>query len=169
MNFLCKHPKSYTDSREHLAKLCADLIDKYVATNAKVVDAGCGNRELERYCKNYIGVDLLEGHNIEESIPKGDVVCFIDVLEHVEDLAAVLNNVDADYVLISMPMEHRLPDSDHKRRISMGTIERFTEWELMNYWMWILQPKFWRLKTAFPFASPFAEELISLWKVNCDD
>ena len=166
MNFVCKHPKSYGESRTHLTKLCSELITEHVGADAKVVDAGCGNRELQAFVKNYKGVDLIEGHNIEDSIPTGDVICFIDVLEHVDNLIKVLDNVDAKYCLIVSPIEHRKPDPDHRRRIHWQDIAYLTKWKMLSKWMWILQPRFWRLKTAFPFASPYAEEEITLWELE---
>ena len=167
ISFQCNRPKNYQAAQEHRAKLCADIIKKFIRREPSMVDAGCGFKLLEKHFWDYTGIDLAYGDDIEKHIPPGNVVVFMSVLEHVTDLKATLDNVDADYVYISVPQEkHRMPSRDHVRRVTWEVIKELTDWELIGVFMWTLKPRLWRLRYFFPIVSVFAEDEISLWRVR---
>jgi len=168
VNFQCFSPGSHREMMEHRHALLAALIKYIVDEEPRVVDAGCGDRWLAKHFLHYVGVDLKEGHDIQDCIPKGDVVVLSHVLEHVINFGAVLDNVDARYCLISVPVERdRMPSPDHVRRVTIQDIRTFKpEWELIGKWSWILRPRLWRLRYFFPIVSVFAEDEITLWKVG---
>jgi len=165
LSFQCKHPKNYEEAQEHRAALCAGIIKKFIGKDQLIIDAGCGFKLLEKHFKNYHGVDLILGNDIEQNIPRGDVVVFMSVLEHITDIRKTLDNVQADFVYISVPQEkNRMPSRDHVRRVNWQLIKEMTGWEMMGTWMWTLKPKLWRLRYFFPIVSVYAEDEVSLWK-----
>jgi hypothetical protein len=168
VNFQCFSPGSRQEMMEHRHALLAALIKHCIDEEPRVVDAGCGDRLLAKHFLHYVGVDLKDGHDIQDFIPKGDVVVLSDVLEHVMNFGKVLDNVDADYCLISVPVERdRVPDWDHVRRVTVQDIQTFQpKWQLLGKWFWILRPRLWRLRYFFPAVSVFAEEEITLWEVR---
>ena len=168
ISFQVVSPRDYDECQTHRAKLCADILKRFFGKDIHVVDAGCGTKLLKRHFKNYTGVDLVYGDDIEKGIPSGDVVVFMNVLEHVVDLQRVLDNVHADYVYISVPQEHhRMSSPDHVRHLTLFDIkELMPEWTLMGKWFWVLKPRFWRLRYLLPIVSVFAEDEISLWQTS---
>lgn len=168
MRFQCDSPGSHREMMEHRHALLAAIIKHTIEEEPLVVDAGCGDRWLQKHFKAYIGLDLKEGRDIEEGIPPGDVVVLSHVLEHVVNFGRVLENVEADYCLISVPVERdRMPSPDHVRRVTMDDIKTFQpKWELIGKWFWILRPRLWRLRYFCPIVSVFAEDEITLWRVK---
>ena len=146
--------------------LMAGIIRRFVEKCGPVVDAGGGQGRLGNYFSDYLNWDLLDAHDIEESIPKGDVVVFSDVLEHVVDLKKTLANVKAKYVLVSVPVERDFPPSiDHVRRLDWRVIRELTDWELEGLWFHVTRSSHWRIRKFFGISS-HAEEEITLWQTK---
>ena len=162
-SFYCIEPSTEKRMRRHRMILISKIIRETLGADVKVVDAGGGHGELGNFIRNYTNWDLLDGHDIQKSIPGGDVIVFSDVLEHVVDLKKTLGNVKAEYVLISVPRERDFPPSiDHCRRLDWQEIRELTDWKLIGKWFWVMRPRFWRIRKLLQI-SAFAEEEITLW------
>jgi hypothetical protein len=145
-------------------ELVARIIHEVVGPLAFVVDAGGGDGWLAKYFVDYVNWDLLDGHDLEEGIPAGDVTVLAEVLEHVVDLKKVLDNVQSEWVLVTLPQERDFPLSvDHTRRLDCKLLREFVDWELVGVWSWVMRPRFWRVRKFFG-VSHYAEAEVSLWR-----